>query len=96
MKSGTNSLNLRSSTPFIPASSSAPSTTVWSRASRAAEHWMNRAVAYFAGQGAPRIWEQRDRTGATTFKVYDPKTERSYRFTSEADVRVWLEQRYLQ
>jgi hypothetical protein len=93
MKSGTHSLNVRSSA-FISTAPSTATMPTWKKLTRAAEHWMNRTVAYFAGQGAPRIQERRDRTGALVFKVYDPISDRSYRFNSEAEVRIWLESRY--
>lgn len=44
----------------------------------------------------PKAWQIRDRSGATYWRVYDPATNQAHAFSSEAEVRMWLEQRYYQ
>lgn len=42
----------------------------------------------------PMISERRDYDGSRYYQVYDPVYEEIYRFASEDEVRIWLEQRY--
>ena len=42
----------------------------------------------------PRVVKRRDRSNQTYFQVYDPITQRSFKFIREKDVRIWLERRY--
>lgn len=53
----------------------------------------DRAMRFFAGQTEPRIW-QRTRQGQPTWFAHDPITNRTRQFSSEQDVRLWLEKRY--
>ena len=49
---------------------------------------------YFSQRQEPKIWQKRDRYGNLYWVVYDPTTGHSSCFSSEQEVRVWLEQRY--
>ena len=49
---------------------------------------------YFSQRQEPKIWHKRDRYGNFYWLVYDPTTGHSSSFSSEKEVRVWLEQRY--
>jgi hypothetical protein len=42
----------------------------------------------------PKIWQGRDRFGKLYWRVYDPSRDRSITFTSEQEVREWLDQRF--
>jgi hypothetical protein len=42
----------------------------------------------------PSITRKCDRFGHDTFQVYDPKTQKHGEFSSEQEIRVWLEQRH--
>ncbi len=42
----------------------------------------------------PRIWQKRDRFGNVWWYVYDPISHRSIQFSSEQEVRRWLEKRF--
>jgi hypothetical protein len=42
----------------------------------------------------PSITQKRDRFGHDSFRVYDPMTRKYGEFSSEQEIRVWLEQRY--
>ncbi len=53
----------------------------------------NRAMRFFTGQTEPRVW-QRTRQGQLTWFAHDPITNRTRQFSSEQDVRLWLEKRY--
>lgn len=44
----------------------------------------------------PHISVRRDRIGNTFFIAYDPFTQANYTFTTERELRVWLDQRYYQ
>jgi hypothetical protein len=71
-------------------------------------HWMNfwkrvhgqldqvghRLLNYFCGSMDPRISVRQSRNGIAQFRVYDPVTQRRLMFRSEAELRVWLDQRY--
>ena len=43
-----------------------------------------------------RIWQLSPGTGNSNWNVYDPLTNKIYGFDTEAEVRIWLEQRYYQ
>lgn len=47
-------------------------------------------IAFLAGNSEPKI----QRVSEDNWRVYDPKTNRSLNFTSEQEVRVWLDERY--
>ena len=53
-------------------------------------------LQYFCGSQEPQITTKRDRRGNTFFVACDPITQAHYTFTSEREVRVWIEQRYYQ
>ena len=42
----------------------------------------------------PKIKQKRDRHGNFYWHIYDFTTNQSYDFSSEQDVRSWIEQRY--
>ncbi len=49
-----------------------------------------------AGSREPRITVRRDRQGNPYFVAYDPVDGQQQTFASEAEVRIWLDQRYYQ
>lgn len=53
-------------------------------------------LTLFAGNSEPRIRQLRDRSGNLYFRIYDPLTQQTYSFDSDAEVRVWLDRRYYQ
>ena len=46
--------------------------------------------------GEPKVNFRRDSRGNSYFRVYDPISGRYCNFTSEKEVRIWLEERYYQ
>ncbi|MEC4804027.1 MAG: hypothetical protein SAJ12_00545 [Jaaginema sp. PMC 1079.18] len=52
------------------------------------------AYDWFIATREPKINIQRDRAGLVYWSVYDPVKGDRTRFTTEAEVRTWLEQRY--
>ena len=48
------------------------------------------------GSSEPIIEKQLDNNGQTTYSIYDPITQQQVSGLAEAEVRVWLEQRYYQ
>lgn len=51
-------------------------------------------VQFLIGSSSPTIRQRRDRTGKQYFLVQDPVSGKSRRFSSEQDVREWLDGRY--
>lgn len=47
-----------------------------------------------ANSADPQISHKRDRQGRLIWYVYDPATHQSAQFSSESEVRSWLDQRY--
>ncbi len=45
-------------------------------------------------ENEPRVWQKRDRFGQTYWYGYDPVTGSSVCRSSEAEMRIWLEERY--
>jgi len=41
-----------------------------------------------------QVKQRRDRQGHTWWQAFDPKTDESVSFGSEAEMRTWIEQRY--
>lgn len=55
--------------------------------------WEQVVTAITKGQ-EPKVWQSTDRTGNTWWYAYDPTTGRSGCRDSEAEMRIWLEERY--
>ena len=51
---------------------------------------------YFCGSMDPRILTKRDRQGNDYFVVHDSCSQEHHTFSSEAELRVWLDKRYYQ
>jgi hypothetical protein len=62
--------------------------SVWQQMAQAIGNWFNTSPE-------PRI-RHKYQAGQSYWQVYDPTTQRSERFATEQEVRVWLEQRYNQ
>lgn len=43
-----------------------------------------------------RVWQSRDRAGHSWWNAYDPTTGKSISLDSEAEMRMWIEERYYQ
>lgn len=41
-----------------------------------------------------QVWRKTDRHGNSYWQAFDPKTSRSTSLNSEAEMRIWIEQRY--
>jgi hypothetical protein len=57
--------------------------------------WWNAVLAYFNDGSELRIWRA-IHDDQLVWRVYDPVTRRRTEFTSELDLRIWLEKRYYQ
>lgn len=53
-------------------------------------------ASFFVGDPEPRIWKIMRADGTTHWRVYDPRSDRRHTFSSEAEVRGWLDRRYYQ
>jgi hypothetical protein len=51
-------------------------------------------VAVMAKEQELQVWQSSDRSGKTWWHGYDPVTGRSVCRDSEAEMRIWLEERY--
>ncbi len=57
---------------------------------------IHKVLFFLTAPSEPKISQRTDLTGNNWWEVYDPKTG-SYRvFNNEAEVRMWLEERYYQ
>lgn len=43
-----------------------------------------------------QVWQKTDRYGNNYWQARDPKTDKSTSLSSEAEMRIWIEQRYYQ
>ncbi|ETX00111.1 hypothetical protein [Candidatus Entotheonella palauensis] len=55
---------------------------------------LERVANWLAGPVEPQIYKRLDRRGNAYYRLYDPKTDQSRFFSSEEDVRIWLDQRF--
>jgi hypothetical protein len=56
---------------------------------------VKKAIANWVIQTSePKVSERRDHKGHLYYQVYDPMSNTSAAFGSEAEIRAWLEQRY--
>lgn len=55
-----------------------------------------RIAEYFTSQSEIKIWQLQARSGKTYWRVYDPNTNRSATFSSEEEVRIWIEELFYQ
>ncbi len=51
-------------------------------------------VAVMTNEQELQVWQSSDRSGKTWWHGYDPVTGRSVCRDSEAEMRIWLEERY--
>lgn len=49
---------------------------------------------WLSGNSEPRIWQSKDRKGNISWHIYDPVTAQSSQFSSEAEVRAWIDGQY--
>lgn len=57
-------------------------------------HGLALIINFLVNGSEPKIYQKQNRHGEIYFRVYDPFTQRYYKFNSEQEVRVWLEERY--
>lgn len=69
-------------------------TSGWQVIQRALASVGHRAIALLADHPEPHISCHTHANGEFSWRVYDPHTGRSMTYSSEADVRHWLEARY--
>ena len=58
--------------------------------------WGKALLTYFLGSREPQILTKRDHDGHIYYVVFDPIDQRRHTFSSEHDVRTWLDKRYYQ
>ncbi|HEY9622834.1 MAG TPA: hypothetical protein V6C78_20925 [Crinalium sp.] len=85
---------LREQKATLSTNVAAPKQVEKSRLWIAAGEVLGSFFSHISNTSEPRIWQRRDRSGQLIWHVYDPTTNQSSRFTSEAEVRAWLDQRY--
>jgi hypothetical protein len=57
---------------------------------------IRKILLFLTAPSEPKITQRTDLTGNNWWEVYDPITGSSHVFNNEAEVRIWLEQRYYQ
>lgn len=69
---------------------------LWQRLRKAAspDAWIARLAELAYGNSDPVIEQRRDRQGNPYYLVYDPVSQEHHLFTTESEVRFWLEKRY--
>ncbi len=55
-----------------------------------------RFITTFTCRHELQVWQKTDRYGNTYWQAQDPKTGNSTILGSEAEMRIWIEQRYYQ
>lgn len=60
------------------------------------EQLWNSILETFTTSSEPKIYQKYDRNGKLYFRVYDPITHQSSTFSTEQELRIWLDQRYYQ
>ncbi|EAW36895.1 hypothetical protein [Lyngbya sp. PCC 8106] len=56
--------------------------------------FFQKIIRFLANNSEPRIWQTKTRKGDLIWHIYDPKTGQSEHFSSEQDVRIWIEKQY--
>jgi hypothetical protein len=92
---------MKSNIHFYP--SSTPSTVnklvdrkrlIWKKLQTQGKTFLSYLIEATVGNSEPKISQHCDRQGHVFWRAYDPISQLSERFESEAEVRIWLEQRY--
>ena len=55
---------------------------------------LERAANWLVGPVEPQIYKRQDRRGQTYYRLYDPKTDQRRMFSTEEEMRIWLDQRF--
>lgn len=71
-----------------------PLSKLWQGSRNLVENIAQNLLFALTSREEPRIRQARDRQGRTFWQVYDPSTGFQSRFSSEDEVRVWLEEQY--
>lgn len=56
--------------------------------------WQNFVMWLLDNNKEIQVWQKSDRHGNIYWKAYDPVTDKSFSSGSEADISMWIEQRY--
>lgn len=69
---------------------------LWQKVMKATapDAWISRLAKLACGTSEPVIQRRHDRQGYPYYQVYDPVSRQHYLFTTESEVRSWLERRY--
>ena len=69
---------------------------VWGAAKKHLGTGASRLLAYLCGSTDLSVTVKRDGQGHTVFVAYDPVSQQHHTFSSEQELRVWVDQRYYQ
>jgi hypothetical protein len=58
------------------------------------KYWLNLVRWLLDNNKEIQVWQKSDRHGNIYWKAYDPITGKSFSSGSEADISIWIEQRY--
>ena len=56
--------------------------------------WKKIEPSLFVSQNEPHVEQKNNRDGSLYWQVRDRKTNKSYTFGSDTEVRIWIEERY--
>lgn len=68
-------------------------TSIFSWISHFKHHWQQ-ASAFLSDRGNLQIWRSGDRSGNPHWHVYDAQTNHTTNLSSEAEMRIWIEEYY--
>ncbi|MGF1571287.1 MAG: hypothetical protein ACFCVD_24965 [Nodosilinea sp.] len=85
-------LTLYEELELLPANSLRP--TFKTKLARGLRHRIEQLMRAVVATNEPRFTRRHSPTGEPRFDGYDPVTQRRIRGASEAELRIWLEQRY--
>ena len=71
-----------------------PNQFSWLRMSDFWDNFWNALCQQLVKPAELQVWQTRDNTGSIWWSAYDPATGRLIEHVSEAQIRIWLEQRY--
>ncbi|MGB3491535.1 MAG: hypothetical protein WBA57_02320 [Elainellaceae cyanobacterium] len=66
----------------------------WLLKAASPDAWIERLAKFAYGSSDPVIEQRRDRQGYLYYRIYDPVSQEHHVFTTESEVRSWLERRY--
>lgn len=58
------------------------------------KHRWQQLIAFLSDRGNLQVWQSNDRRGNAHWHVYDAQTNHTTNLSSEAEMRIWIEEHY--